>query len=59
MNICIIDDEKDNREILSFIINSHHKDVHILGEADSVKSGIKIINDTKPDLIFLDIEMDK
>lgn len=57
MNICIIDDEKDNREILTFIISCYHKDVSIVGEADSVKSGIKIISDTKPDLIFLDIEM--
>ncbi len=57
MNICIIDDEKDNREILSFIITTYHKDVRILGEADSVESGITLINATKPDLIFLDIEM--
>ena len=57
MNICIIDDEKDNREILSFIINTHHKDVIIVGEADSVQNGILLINATKPDLIFLDIDL--
>jgi DNA-binding LytR/AlgR family response regulator len=42
MNICIIDDEKDNREILAFIINTYHKDVNIVGEADSVQNGITI-----------------
>lgn len=57
MNICIIDDEKENRDILSFIIHHYHKDVRILGEADSVQRGIELINATKPDLIFLDIEM--
>jgi len=57
MDICIIDDEKDNREILSFIINTYHKDVFIVGEADSVQNGILLINATKPDLIFLDIDL--
>ncbi|HOY42117.1 MAG TPA: LytTR family DNA-binding domain-containing protein [Chitinophagales bacterium] len=57
MNICIIDDEKDNRDILTYIINKHHKEVVIIGEGDSVQNGVKIINLTKPDLIFLDIEM--
>jgi len=57
MNICIIDDEKDNRDILSFIIKTYHKEFNIVGEANNVKNGIKIINETQPDLIFLDIEM--
>ncbi len=57
MKICIIDDEKDNRDILTYIISQHHKEMQIVGEADSVKSGLDIINQLKPDLIFLDIEM--
>ena len=57
MNICIIDDEKDNREILAFIINTYHKDVNIIGEADSVQNGLLLINSSKPDLIFLDIDL--
>lgn len=57
MNICIIDDEKDNRDILTYIIKTYHKNINIIGEGDSVKSGIEIINQTKPDLVFLDIEM--
>ena len=43
MNICIIDDEKDNRDILSYIIKTYHKNVNIVGEGNSVKNGIKII----------------
>lgn len=57
MNICIIDDEKDSRDILSFIIKTYHPEINIIGEANCVKNGIKIINQTKPDIIFLDIEM--
>lgn len=57
MNICIIDDEKDNRDLLIHFIQTHHKNVHILGEAIGVKDGINSINKLKPDLIFLDIEM--
>ena len=57
MNICIIDDEKDNREILAFIINTYHKDDNIIGEADTAQNGFLLINATKPDLIFLDIDL--
>jgi two-component system LytT family response regulator len=57
MNICIIDDEYDNREILSFIIKNQKGDYNIVGEASNLQQGIKLIRETKPDLIFLDIEM--
>jgi two-component system LytT family response regulator len=57
MNICIIDDEHDNREILSYIIKNQKGDYNIVGEASNVQDGIELIIKTKPDLIFLDIEM--
>ena len=57
MNICIIDDEYDNREIFSFIIKNQKGDYNIVGEASNLQQGIKLIRETKPDLIFLDIEM--
>lgn len=57
MNICIIDDEKDNRDLLIYFIQTQYQDIQILGEAACVKDGIHIINTYKPDLIFLDIEM--
>jgi two-component system LytT family response regulator len=57
MNICIIDDEHDNREILSYIIKNQKGDYNIVGEASNVQDGIELIMKTKPDLIFLDIEM--
>jgi two-component system LytT family response regulator len=57
MNICIIDDEHDNREILSYIIKNQKGDYNIVGEASNVQDCIELIMKTKPDLIFLDIEM--
>ena len=57
MTVCIIDDEKTNRDIISYLIQKIQLDVTILGEANAVKSGIELVNSKKPDLIFLDIEM--
>ena len=57
MKVCIIDDEKENRDILHFIISGFHKDITIIDEAANIADALKIINEQKPDLIFLDIEM--
>ncbi|MBX7225265.1 MAG: LytTR family DNA-binding domain-containing protein [Chitinophagales bacterium] len=57
MKICIIDDEKSNRDILKYLIHHIDNSINIVGEADNVKNGIAIIHQTQPDLIFLDIEM--
>lgn len=53
----IVDDEPKARRILETIIKSHFNHVEIIGTADDVTSAVKIINELKPDLVFLDIEM--
>jgi two-component system LytT family response regulator len=53
----IIDDEVKARSALKQEVNFNCQDVTIIGEADSVKSGVILINDSKPDLIFLDIQL--
>lgn len=53
----IIDDETDAREILRFHLEKFST-IHLIGEASSVASGIKTINELQPELVFLDIEMD-
>jgi two-component system LytT family response regulator len=53
----IIDDEPESRKVVANILNNFCKDVTILGEADGVASGIKLINQEQPDVIFLDIQM--
>ncbi|WP_372774058.1 LytR/AlgR family response regulator transcription factor [Mangrovibacterium sp.] len=53
----IIDDDQLARKILQRIINQSFSELEIVGEANSVEEGIKLINETDPDLVFLDIEM--
>lgn len=53
----IIDDEANNREKLRNSLVKHCPDVHIIGEADGVRTGISAIRNHLPDLIFLDIKM--
>ena len=55
----IVDDEKHGRENLAGILNQYCPEINIEGEADSVESGISLIKNTVPDLVFLDIEMPK
>jgi two-component system LytT family response regulator len=53
----IIDDEVNNLIILKHFINKFCLNIEIIGEADSVSSGIDIINIKKPDILFLDIKL--
>ena len=53
----IIDDDQLARRVLSQIISQNFTNIEIVGEADSVDSGTKLIIEENPDLVFLDIEM--
>jgi two-component system LytT family response regulator len=53
----IIDDEADCRSSLQMLINRYTTGIEIIGEADSVQHGIKLIQETSPDLVFLDVEL--
>lgn len=54
----IIDDEEDARFMLKNKISTTFGDeIEIEAEADGVQNGLKIINECKPDLVFLDIQM--
>lgn len=53
----IIDDDILARRVLKRILEQNFKEIEIFGEADSVESGVELINEVKPDLVFLDIEM--
>lgn len=54
--VMIIDDEEDARDVLRFYI-SQHKEFEMVGEADNGIKAVQLINQLKPDTIFLDIEM--
>ncbi len=53
----IIDDEPGNIDVLKKMITDFCRDVEVCGTADSVKGGITVIKERKPDLVFLDVEM--
>lgn len=58
VRVILIDDEEDARFLLRKNIEKKFgKHLIILGEANSVQTGIEAINNYQPDLIFLDIQM--
>jgi two-component system LytT family response regulator len=54
----IVEDEKLARDLIKDYLKNH-EDFEIIGEYEDGFSGLKAINEMKPDLIFLDIQMPK
>jgi two-component system LytT family response regulator len=57
LSALIVDDEKNGRENLAGLIQSHCQQIRIVAEAASVEQAIAAIQEHHPQLIFLDIEM--
>ncbi len=53
----IIEDEPRSVDNLKSLLKSIDVSVHIMGDAGSVEEGIKLINQTKPELVFMDIHL--
>ncbi len=53
----IIDDEAHVRESLTNMLKLHCPNAKVVGQAEGVKSGLKVIQSYQPDLILLDIKM--
>lgn len=53
----IIDDEAHVRETLRSLLQEYCPQVKVVGEANSVASGIRAIRQKSPDLVLLDIKM--
>lgn len=53
----IIDDLKEARENLKKDLDNYCPGIVLIGEADSVVSGTKIIKSLQPNLVFLDIQL--
>lgn len=53
----IIDDELRARTTLSQMLNMYCPTIEITGQADSVLSGLTLIKQINPDIVFLDIKM--
>jgi two-component system LytT family response regulator len=53
----IIDDETDGRNIVSFLLKQFFPEITLIGQAGNVTEGAVLIQSSKPDLVFLDVEM--
>lgn len=53
----IIDDETNARNAVKNMLNFYCKNIEVIGEADSIESGVKSINKFNPDLVFLDMKL--
>jgi len=56
-SVAIIDDEKDAIELLSLYIKKNFPQLEIMGTAQYIDEIIHLLQDTKPDLIFMDVEI--
>src|SRR5688572_31358690 len=53
----IIDDEKNNIDNLSGLLNKSFPALNIIGEATDAEYGERLIMQQRPDIVFLDIQM--
>jgi two-component system, LytTR family, response regulator len=58
IKVIIIEDEQPARDLVKHYLSSH-SNIEVIGEFADGFSGLKGINELKPDLIFLDIQMPK
>jgi two-component system LytT family response regulator len=53
----IIDDIEQARTTLKQDLSVYAKDFEVVGEATGVVEGAKLLKNTRPDILFLDIQM--
>lgn len=53
----IIDDERSGINALQLLINKHIDDVKVVGATTKAQEGIALIEDYRPEIVFLDISM--
>lgn len=57
LSCIIIDDETSGRIVLKELISLYYENINIIGEASNIETAYDLINQLKPDFIFLDIQM--
>ena len=53
----VIEDEEYSRTMLLRLLHEHCSQIHVVAEADSVETGLTAIIEKRPQLVFLDIEL--
>ena len=57
MKVIIIDDENKSRRVLEELLKINVKEIDSILHASDLVSGVEIIKNEKPQIVFLDIEM--
>jgi two-component system, LytTR family, response regulator len=55
--IVIIDDEPDARALIAAYVHLYFPEMEVIGEADGVETGKKVIEELQPYVVFIDIQM--
>ena len=53
----IVDDERKSRELVRVLLAKRHPSIRVLGESGSAIEAAQAINDKRPDLLFLDVDL--
>jgi len=57
MKYAIVEDDENLRLMFIDLLSILDKSFELIGQADSVSSGIQLLNSIKPDIVFLDVEI--
>lgn len=57
LRAAIVDDEPTARRTLQNLIENYANEIEVVGAAEDVLSGVKLINTTSPEIVFLDVRM--
>ena len=57
LKVIIVDDEPDAVKFIQGIIEEYCPDLKVTGTANSAREGVTLINQVRPDLVFLDVQM--
>ena len=57
LTVVIADDERRSREFLQQLLKAHCPETEVIGLASSVDETVTIVNESHPDVLFLDVKM--
>lgn len=57
INAIVVDDEYFNRDLITKFVLKTNSNYQIIGSSENIDEAFKLINELKPDLLFLDIKM--
>lgn len=56
-NCFIIDDDEHSKQFIRHLLKASFPEIHVTGEAGTVADAARMLSETVPDIIFLDVEL--